>query len=216
MRVIAHRVTSGIYPSNSIGSLLFLISNGITAVEIDVCKIGKQLLVVHPAEMSKHAGISSFPPLDEFLKICKSHDVEVFIDVKTKNNNDFIFFKSIKQIISDLGMGDHSIIISKFQEILFQFKNEIRTGYIVNEFLPQLLLVHNFLLIPLNSLLKTKTSALKWGQYIIATGVTISDIELLRNLNIYGIMTDSPIDIYQLLLKIPQNGDKNEFNRIGN
>jgi glycerophosphoryl diester phosphodiesterase len=208
LKIIAHRTTSGVYPPNSIESLLFLAERGIRAVEVDICKSNGKIVAAHPG-LVKEAALAASSLFADFLKVCKSMDIEVFVDIKfTDFKLNHLFLKSVGEIISDIGMVKQSVVISRAGSVLSQYRGKIAIGYITTKINPEFLQFYDALLVPLENF-RDSVIPLKWRKKIVATGVDTSNVELLRKFNLCAIMTEYPIEIQTLLM--PRARSKTNF-----
>lgn len=198
MKVIAHKTTSGVYPPNSIHSLLFLVRHGISAVEFDVCRARDgRLVVAHPGLMKTKMLRTASGFLD-FLEVCNSASVDVFVDVKfTDWRFDEAFLDSIMNTIFDVDMYERSVIISRSEKVLSRFRDNIATGFIISDTKSELLHNYDMLLVPIQKLSDDIVALHRWEGKLVATKVDISNVKLAQESNLYAIMTNYAIEVQE-------------------
>lgn len=200
MKIIAHGTTSEVYPPNSIESLLFLVGHGIRAVEFDVCKIsGGRLVVAHPGLIEKEK-LESASSFIDFLRVCSSISVNVFIDVKfTHLRFDRSFLNSVMETILEVGMEKRSVIISWSEKALSLFRGRIATGHITSEIKSESYCLYDMLLVPITKFQGNVILSERWKRKLVATEVDISNVQLVQKFSPYAIMTNHAIQLQALI-----------------
>lgn len=175
---------------------MFLVGHGISAVEFDVCSTKNGSLVVAHPGLTNGEVLESATSFADFLKVCSSNRVDVFVDVKfTDLKFDISFLNSVKKKIFEAGIDKQSVIISRSEKVLLQFKDAISTGYITSEIGSELFYPWDMLLSPITNLQKNfiPSGHQKWK--LIITDVDIANVKLVQRFNPYAVMTDFAVRI---------------------
>lgn len=169
---------------------------GISAVEFDICSTRDgSHVVAHPGLVSEEV-LESATSFADFLEICHSKGVEAFVDVKfTDLRFDISFLNSVKKTLFEARMDKRSVIISRSEKVLLQFRDAVSTGYITSEIESELSYPWDMLLTPIANLQRAfiPLSFQKWK--LIATEVDTSNIESVQKFNPYAVMTNYAVEI---------------------
>lgn len=200
MKIIAHRTTSGLYPPNSIQSLLFLVDHGVSAIEFDVCKSsnGKNV-VAHPG-LIERGMLDVSTPLKDFLGLCYSKCLDVFVDIKfTDLKFDRSFLRSVMETILEVGIGKQTVVISRSGKVLAQFKDTVATGCIMSEIKPESSCPWDLLLIPIITFQEYVDTLGNDTSRLVVTDVDKSNFEVTRGHNLFAMMTNNAIELQALM-----------------
>jgi glycerophosphoryl diester phosphodiesterase len=201
LRIIAHRTTSGVYPQNSIKSVLFLANNRIPAIEFDVCATNDGRFVVARPISLRRGTLETAVSLAQFLAVCRPLKVDMFLDLKfvdaTLDQQQFL--ERLEQTIMKAGTGDHTVVISRSEKVLSQLRGRLLTGHIKSEIESESSCSCDMTLIPITKLSNSVVLGQKRIGNLVATKVDVSNIRLARDCKIENIMTDHAIEIRQML-----------------
>lgn len=134
IKVIGHRGAPGIYPENTISSIIKAIELKVDGVEVDVRSTSDNVLVLfHDEKLDRLIGVSKYlsevtydylsklklrgeriPKLDELLPLIKHHsNIMFFIEIKEPG----IIFNLLK-MLEDNGIKDNVALISFYHNVL--------------------------------------------------------------------------------------------------